>query len=256
MPTAEPFNFLGAGNGFNNCLLEDPELTPSNGITYTELMNCFYNIGTINVFCQYTNTKSQECDPPTFSIGIDKFELSEPRDRVCQFYYRTIPDPNDPSKSISTKHPRWSEGSIISADDGTSFYFEGTEGEPCYTADYVDAYCGVDVTFYPTIDDSGDGIDSNFNLSEIGEDFFLFPLPAIEVYLIADSYNFFDDWRMWYFTFDASSLLNPNGDQYGWRYVDTVNFEGTTFYGMWYGFEAYDSNKHPHITSIDPVQYS
>ena len=256
MPTAEPFTFLGAGNGFNNCLLEDPELTPSNGITYTELMNCFYNIGTINVFCQYTNTKSEECDPPTFSIGIDEFELSEPRDRICQFYYRTIPDPNDPSKFISTKHPSWYEGSILSADDGTSFYFEGTEGEPCYTTDFANAFCGVNVRFAPTIDDSGDGINSNFNLSEIGEDFFLFALPAIEVYLFADSDSFLDDWSMWYFTFDASSLLNPNGDQDGWQNVDTVNFEGITFYGMWYNSEPYDSNKHPHITSIDPVQYS
>jgi len=256
MPTAEPFTFLGAGNGFNNCLLEDPELTPSNGITYTELMNCFYNIGTINVFCQYTNTKSEECDPPTFSIEIDEFELSEPRDRVCQFYNRTIPDPLDPSKSISTKHPGWYEESIPSADDGTSFYFEGTEGEPCYTTDFANAFCGVNVRFAPTIDDSGDGINSNFNLSEIGEDFFLFALPAIEVYLFADSDSFLDDWSMWYFTFDASSLLNPNGDQDGWQNVDTVNFEGITFYGMWYNSEPYDSNKHPHITSIDPVQYS
>jgi len=256
MPTAEPFTFLGAGNGFNNCLLEDPELTPSNGITYTELMNCFYNIGTINVFCQYTNTKSEECDPPTFTIKIDKLELSEPRDRVCQFYYKTIPDPNDPYKFTSTKHPWYRENTIPSADDGTSFYFEGTEGEPCYTIDFVNAYCGVDVRFKPTIDDSGDGIDSNFNLSEIGEDFYSFPSPAIEVYIVADSDYFLDYWQMWYFTFDASSLLNPDGDQYGWRHVDTVNFEGITFYGMWEGYDPYDSSKHPHITSIEPVQYS
>jgi hypothetical protein len=255
MPTTNSFTFLGAGNGFNNCLEENSEITSANGITYKQLMDCFYNIGTINVFCQKAKTETGECESPAFSIGIDKLELDEPKDRVCETYTRFVKGPNYPAPpNYSFDHPLFLQVSP-EVEGETSYFFEGTED--CGYIDFASADCGISVAFQPAIDDSGDGTDSNFNLSLIREDFSDFPSPpAILVYLYADTDLFLDFWEMWYYTFDATSLLNPNNDPYGWQIVTTVDFNGVTFYGHWQGFDPYDSNKHPHITSIEEYAYT